>query len=732
METPHYSFYSVSGESKIRLSQALEQAEGRSLIDFESALSRENSAGILLFTEGAPAELEKLSKGEHLYVISLVADHSAGLEALNSGVSDYLIEKDLDQEEVLRKALTIAKRRLLEDRSSSKSRISIRDVSGAAFNEEIEKIADSIEGVLARHREKRDGTVENLYVSQGVRQLWGVSKEMAEKDPSAIWKRLEPEELEKLQKAFYRALESNEKLDHVYRINTPETGEKWLHVIALPSRLADGSVEWDSITSDITQLKMAEKSATEQSAFLNNIIKNIDGAVQRNRINPDGSEEVLFLSKGFTTISGIPLEEGMKDPELPWKQILEEDRVKLKTTLEKAVQSLSPWQETWRIIDSKGTLKWIRGSGIAVAQDDGSVILDAVLTDISELASAVEEVSSERRKFELAAKAARLGLWEFDIVNDDLKWDELMFSIFGLDPSDFTGSAEDWKRTLHPEDKDKAIEELERTIEMGMDFESQFRIIRPDNGDTRHIRATAKSVKDDEGKVIRMVGLNWDITYLVKIQEKLTETYKRYELASKATQDAVWDWDLKKDTIVWNDAFTRLFGHEVDYSGDPYKNWESYLHPEDREKVVEGLNAHIKSKGNQWEDRYRFRKKNGDYAYIFDRGFLVRDYNGKAMRMVGSMRDDTKITEFVKKLQSQNEKLRQIAWTQSHELRGPLSSILSLVQVARQDLNGELPTEDFLHRLENAADRLDRVVHRIVELSEQVDPGKEYSKELSQ
>jgi len=718
MATPRYILFSVQDESRENLTAILKKLRKKPPFEIERDTIEGEEWGII-FTEDLNALLESPTTFDRNHVIVLARDHQAGIRALEQGANDYIIVSEL-KADLLEKALTIAENSL---KSEVKNHIGSKEGSqhlDSGVESDIFELVDGIEGVLSRHREYPDGRIENIFISQGVERLWGIPRDEVRRDPSNIWRRLDPDIREGLQKAFYGALEKGEKLDYIYKIDTKEVGEKWLHVIAIASKLPDGSIVWDSITSDISELKRAEKSAEEQRKFLDNIIKNIDGVVQRYRIKPDGSDETLFLSDGFETITGIPVNEAIKDQELLWSQILEEDREKLKKSIARATDNLSPWRHTWRIIDRQGRLKWVRGSGMPVVQKDGSVIFDSVVTDITELASTGEELSSFRGKFELAANAAQLGLWEYDVVENKLVWDDLMFKIFGVDRKNFKGSAEDWQETLHPEDKRKATSELQKTIELGMDFESQFRIIRPDNGEMRHIRATAKSMKNEKGQVVSMVGLNWDITYLVKIQEKLTETYKRYELASKATQDAVWDWDLSKNTIIWNDAFTGLFGHEVDPEGDPFNNWERHVHPDDRERVMKGLTDQLKGKTNQWEARYRFRKGNGEYAYVFDRGFLVRDYNGEAVRMVGSMKDETRTMEFIATLQKQNESLKQIAWTQSHELRGPLSGILGLVNVARSDYERSLSKDEFLDRLEKASLELDEIIHRIVRLSEKV------------
>ncbi|HKL40192.1 MAG TPA: histidine kinase dimerization/phospho-acceptor domain-containing protein, partial [Cryomorphaceae bacterium] len=120
------------------------------------------------------------------------------------------------------------------------------------------------------------------------------------------------------------------------------------------------------------------------------------------------------------------------------------------------------------------------------------------------------------------------------------------------------------------------------------------------------------------------------------------------------------------------------------------------------------------------EDRYRFKKGNGEYAHVSDRGFIVRDYQGTAIRMVGAMRDVTAHTEFIRAIKTQNEKLIKIAWKQSHELRGPLTRIMGLISLIEQDGFKDITMKEFFAYLNSAATELDQVIKEIVDSSEEV------------
>lgn len=138
-------------------------------------------------------------------------------------------------------------------------------------------------------------------------------------------------------------------------------------------------------------------------------------------------------------------------------------------------------------------------------------------------------------------------------------------------------------------------------------------------------------------------------------ETRIRASHERYLLVTLVTNDVVWDWDILNDNSMhWGDGFYTLFGYRPAYVRKTSGFWESCLHPEDRDRVVKRLEQFISSnKSRIWEDEYRFKKANGDYALVHDRGFLIFDHEGKINRMIGSMQDITEKRELEKQLLKQ-------------------------------------------------------------------------------
>lgn len=146
-----------------------------------------------------------------------------------------------------------------------------------------------------------------------------------------------------------------------------------------------------------------------------------------------------------------------------------------------------------------------------------------------------------------------------------------------------------------------------------------------------------------------ITGVQGDVTHFVSVERDITE-FKRAEAAArqneelfrtiaKVTTDAIWDWNLGDDALWWSDGFQTLFGYAPSEIEPGIESWTSRLHPDERQRVLSGIHGVIDGGGERWSDEYRFLRKNGTYADVLDRGIVIRDAAGVALRMVGGMND---------------------------------------------------------------------------------------------
>ena len=141
----------------------------------------------------------------------------------------------------------------------------------------------------------------------------------------------------------------------------------------------------------------------------------------------------------------------------------------------------------------------------------------------------------------------------------------------------------------------------------------------------------------------RLIGIATHVAAIAIVKElrdrALQESEERYRLLNLATNDAVWDWDLTANTLWWNESVQRLFGYAAAEVTNKLSWWLERVHPDDRERVHLSLQLAADTGAQGWSEDYRFRRKNGTYSDIQDRGYVMRDASGKTVRMIGAMQD---------------------------------------------------------------------------------------------
>lgn len=190
---------------------------------------------------------------------------------------------------------------------------------------------------------------------------------------------------------------------------------------------------------------------------------------------------------------------------------------------------------------------------------------------------------------------------------------------------------------VDPGDRARLMAVLEREGVV-VDFESQ---LRGRDGALLWVRAYARAVRDVSGMVEYFEGGIIDVTERKLARETLQKSEERFQVVARATNDLVWDWDLLTNKGWRGPGAHSLFGYTGDLARPWPEWWSENIHPEDRERVLSSIRAAISGGEHTWSSEYRFRRANGYYAYVSDRGYVIRDATQRPVRMVGAMMDIT-------------------------------------------------------------------------------------------
>ncbi|MEO6722970.1 MAG: PAS domain S-box protein [Ferruginibacter sp.] len=216
-----------------------------------------------------------------------------------------------------------------------------------------------------------------------------------------------------------------------------------------------------------------------------------------------------------------------------------------------------------------------------------------------------QHIRAITNRLSLATKASNIGIWDWDVTNNILVWDEQMYRLYGIEPSSFEGVFEAWEKGVHPEDIEKANVEMQKAIDNNKDLDLEFRVIWPDKS-IHYIKGNAFIDRDENGNATRMVGTNWDITEQMEQLEKIRQSKEQYHNMVTGVQDyAIMLLDKDGYIKTWNKGAEKIKGYkEEEILGSSSRIFYT----------AEDLNRHW------WETLLEQARKNGRAS---DRGWRV-------------------------------------------------------------------------------------------------------------
>ncbi len=213
------------------------------------------------------------------------------------------------------------------------------------------------------------------------------------------------------------------------------------------------------------------------------------------------------------------------------------------------------------------------------------------------------------------------------------------------------------------------------------------------NGEPFWVELEILPVADASGWYTHWVAIQRDISSRIEEEREKEANLERFRSLANATSDCIWDWDLLQDDhIWWSEGIQTLFGYRPEQIEPTVESWTSRIHPDEIERVSRGIHAVINHDAlNAWRDEYRFARADGTWADVVDRGFVIRDSSGKAIRMIGGMTDISHIKRVQRDSETQLLKMNLLSEiTQAVGQRLDIDSIYTVVANA---LEQDLPSD---------------------------------------
>lgn len=400
-----------------------------------------------------------------------------------------------------------------------------------------------------------------------------------------------------------------------------------------------------------------------------------------------------------------------------------ESRKKILALMQQSMKDGYAFSEELQVITAKGNEKWVRVIGEAELKDGQCVRLYGSFQDIDERKRA--QISLVQTLEERNTILESIGDAFFALDKDWIitYWNKEAAEIFQISAAEMIGKnlITYFGDALSPHifDHYQTVVNERKPVH----YERFFEPVK------RWFEVSAYPAESGVSVYLK------DVTERKKIQEAIRVSNERYNYVAKATNDSIWDWDLQTNKVVRSgDNFSKLFGYDAAVADADDQFWTIHVHPEDLESVNKERQKILDNPLlDYWEDEYRFLKADGSYAFVFDKGHIIRNTKGHAIRMIGSIADITqrkKQEEALKMLNANlerinnelaisNQELEQFAYVSSHDLQEPLRMVTGFLTQLEKRYGDQLDDKarQYIAFAVDGAKRMRQIILELLEFS---------------
>lgn len=590
---------------------------------------------------------------------------------------------------------------------------SIQDIhANKVIEERLRGISDNVPGAIFQYVLKPDGTDALIYVSKGSQLIWGLTPEECMEDSSKIWSQVAGGgDMSALQQSILESAASLEKWNFEWRVLAKDGQVRWHHGMGTPTKKLDGTVIWDSLVMDVTERKHLE-FLLEQSAKMAKI-----GSWEI-----DARTEPFYLSWSKTTadiieseLDGIVLAEAIQVYSKDSQEIVKQGMYNLLT-------KGAPFDLELLLTTGKGKPKWVRCLGQALLFDGKVVRAFGSFQDIHDRKLAELELKRLFYERDSILESIGDGFFALDRNWTVTYWNhqaELLLHV----PKEVIIGKGLWE-VFNQEEDTLSYAMYHQAMETGetIHFEEFY-----DKLDTWF---SISAFPSPFGLTVYFK----DITSAKLAEQMIRESNERFEKAAQATNDAIWDYQIESNQVYWGRGFQFLFGYDLDSLGQTFEVMTEFIHPEDRESVIEKLINHQKDSSKQsWNDEYRFRKADGAYAFVINRATFIRNEKGRLIRIIGAITDLTErkrqeeslkvlnqnLEIQAKELAISNAELEQFAYVASHDLQEPLRMVSSFLSQLERKYQKQLDdkAKQYIRFAVDGAVRMRQIILDLLEFS---------------
>jgi len=480
------------------------------------------------------------------------------------------------------------------------------------------------------------------YVSPQIESLLGFTPEEWMTDPNLWYQQIHPGDRDLQEALEEQSYARGEPFEGEYRMFTRAGREIWIRDSAqiLPPREGELPIV-QGVLVDITERKQAEENLRTAEAKYRTLVEHISAITYIALL--DDARTRVYVSPQIETLLGYTQAEYLTDANL-WKKMLHpDDQERVLAEAARFYETGEPFVSDYRSVARDGQALWFHDEAVIVEDENSHTqFIQGVKIDITERKRAEENLRAAEARYRSLVEQLP-GIVYTNPASDlssTVYVSPQVKTFLGYTQEEWLEDPKFWRKVLHPEDHPRVLAEVERVNQSGELFDVEYRMIARDSLIV-WFRDQAALLRDPNGNLLLRQGLMIDITDRKQAEDALKSSETRYRLATRATNDVIWDLDMVNDKHTWNENVQSLFGYTPDEAASDGEWWYKHIHSADHERVLSGLNAFYESSDTIWADEYRFLRRDGSVAYLTDRGYLERDVNGKPLRMIGAMSDIT-------------------------------------------------------------------------------------------
>lgn len=521
--------------------------------------------------------------------------------------------------------------------------------------------------------------------------IYGIKKSEFDNSYEGFLSRLHPDDRESIKNKISEAFNDKQSFEFNERIVTPEGRIKVLRSSGGVRLDPDGNVaKLVGTCLDITEIYEAEQKIRENEERLSLIMENIkDYAV----IMLDENGNIKSWNKAAEYIKGYTKEEILGRHISMFYTDEDIEKKAPDYNLAMAAKLGRFENQGWRK-RKDGTQFW--ADIIFSSLYDGNKLKGfvKVTRDITERRKAEQDLIESEKRLKEAQEIAKLGSWEWDAVNDKVKWSAEMYNIFEIDPETVI-TQQIYLDLLDDESRKIREDAIRKAIENDTPFDYYLHI-KSTSGMTKIIHSQGEIEKDENGSIRRMVGTFMDVTEMKEAEEKVKQSEKQLKEAQSIAKLGSWQADFKTGKILWSDEMYRIHELDPENANLEYDNIRRYIYHKDLPEM-DALIKRLESTPGDAEMDYRIVTPSGRLKYLSLDLRIEFDNRKRPLRLYGSVQDITEIKLVEEELRKtnaklieaqkeliHNEKLAALGRFSSgiaHEIRNPLANISALAQL---------------------------------------------------